>query len=118
MGAFGTAIGVVQVLLPAFADERGSAAAGGLLLAVLSAGSLAGGLVYGARSWPGSPPRRLVVLMLALGGGFALLAAAGTPAVLAVLLLLCGLLIAPAVVWPPRCSTAPRPPGRSPRRSR
>ena len=53
--AFGTSIGIVQVLLPAFADERGSAEAGGLLLALLSAGSLLGGLVYGARSWPGRP---------------------------------------------------------------
>ena len=51
--AFGTAIGIVQVLLPAFADERGSAETGGLLLALLSGGSLIGGLVYGARSWPG-----------------------------------------------------------------
>src|SRR5690349_12732844 len=49
LGAFGTAVGVVQVLLPAFADERGSAETGGLYLAMLSAGSLAGGLIYGAR---------------------------------------------------------------------
>ncbi|HET8951898.1 MAG TPA: MFS transporter, partial [Solirubrobacteraceae bacterium] len=47
LGAFGTAVGVVQVLLPAFADARGSAETGGLYLAFLSAGSLAGGLVYG-----------------------------------------------------------------------
>ena len=38
LAAFGTAIGIVQVLLPAFADERGSAEAGGLLLALLSGG--------------------------------------------------------------------------------
>ena len=82
LGAFGTAVGVVQVLLPAFADERGSAETGGLYLALLSAGSLAGGLIYGARSWPGSPVLRLPVLLLALGAGFALLAAATVPAVL------------------------------------
>ena len=66
--AFGTAIGIVQVLLPAFADERGSAETGGLLLALLSGGSLIGGLVYGARSWPGPPRRRLATLMLGAGG--------------------------------------------------
>ena len=38
--AFGAAIGVVQVAVPAFMAERGSAAAGGFLLAALSAGSL------------------------------------------------------------------------------
>src|SRR5215213_6156282 len=43
VAAFGTAIGVVQVLLPAFADARGSAEVGGLYLALLSAGSLIGG---------------------------------------------------------------------------
>jgi MFS family permease len=46
--AFGTAVGIVQVAVPAFAAERGSAAARGVLLAALSAGSLMGGLVYGA----------------------------------------------------------------------
>ena len=49
LGAFGTAVGVVQVLLPAFADERGSAETGGLYLALLSAGSLAGGRPWACR---------------------------------------------------------------------
>jgi MFS family permease len=53
--AFGTAIGVLQVALPAFAAGRGSAAAGGFYLAAISAGSLCGGLVYGARPRPGAP---------------------------------------------------------------
>jgi predicted MFS family arabinose efflux permease len=69
-----------------------------LYLALLSAGSLAGGLVYGARSWPGAPARRLPLLLLALGGGFALLAAAGSPGMLAPLLLACGLVLAPTTV--------------------
>jgi MFS family permease len=96
--AFGTAVGIVQVAVPAFAADRGSAAAGGVLLAALSAGSLVGGLVYGARSWPGSQPRRLAVLMLGLGAGFALLAVAGTQGALAALLVLSGLLLAPTTV--------------------
>jgi len=96
--AFGTAVGIVQVAVPAFAADRGSAAAGGVLLAALSAGSLIGGLVYGARSWPGTQPRRLAVLMLGLGAGFALLAVAGTQAALAALLVLSGLLLAPTTV--------------------
>jgi MFS family permease len=96
--AFGTAVGIVQVAVPAFAADRGSAAAGGVLLAALSAGSLVGGLVYGARSWPGSQPRRLAVLMLGLGAGFALLAVASTQGALAALLVLSGLLLAPTTV--------------------
>ena len=111
LGAFGTAIGVVQVLLPAFADERGSAETGGLYLALLSLGSLAGGLVYGARSWPGEPARRLPVLMLALGAVLALLAAAGTPAVLAVLLVVAGLVLAPTSVVGSTLLDVAAPPG-------
>ena len=93
--AFGTAVGIVQVAVPAFAAERGSAAIGGVLLAALSAGSLIGGLVYGARSWPGAPARRLALLLIGLGAAFALLAVAGSEAALAVLLVLGGLLLAP-----------------------
>ena len=111
LGAFGTAVGVIQVLLPEFADERGSAETGGLYLALLSAGSLAGGLIYGARSWPGEPVRRLPVLMLGLGAGFALLAAAEEPAVLSVLLLACGLMLAPATVVASTLLDTAAPPG-------
>jgi MFS family permease len=96
--AFGTAVGIVQVAVPAFAADRGSAAAGGVLLAALSAGSLVGGLVYGARSWPGAPPRRLATLLIALGAAFAVLAVAGTQVAIAALLVLAGLLLAPTTV--------------------
>jgi MFS family permease len=94
----GTAIGVVQVALPAFAAQHGSAEAGGFLLAALSAGSLAGGVVYGARAWPGPPGTRLAVLVLGLAAGCALLAAAAAPWSLAVVLLVIGLLLGPTTV--------------------
>src|SRR4051794_9389242 len=58
LALFGSAVGIVQVAVPAFASARGSAATGGVLLAALSAGSLVGGLVYGSRAWPGTPPLR------------------------------------------------------------
>jgi predicted MFS family arabinose efflux permease len=98
LAVFGSAVGIVQVAVPAFADERGSAAAGGVLLAALSAGSLVGGVVYGARTWRGAPPTRLTLLMLVLGGAFALLSIAKSALVLAVLLVLCGALFAPTTV--------------------
>jgi predicted MFS family arabinose efflux permease len=96
MGAFGISLGVLQVAVPAFAADHGSAELGGLLLGALSAGSLAGGIVYGARSWPGAPAARLPVLLLVLAAALALLAVAGTPLALAALLFPAGLLIAPA----------------------
>lgn len=76
-------------VLPAFGAERGSAEEGGLLLAALSAGSLAGGLIYGSRPWPGSLRLRLVGLMIALGAGCALLAVPESYATLGLLLFVC-----------------------------
>ena len=109
--AFGTAVGIVQVAVPAFAADRGSAAAGGVLLAALSAGSLIGGLVYGARSWPGALPRRLALVLLGLGAAFALLAVAGSEAALAALLVLSGLLLAPTTVIGSTLLDTVAPPG-------
>ena len=99
---FGAAFGVVQVAVPAFTLERGSASAGGLLLACLSLGSLIGGIVYGSRKWPGALPPRLAVVMLGLGTGFALLALPTGYLPLAVLLVIAGMPLAPASVI---CST-------------
>ncbi len=98
LGALGAAIGIVQVAVPAFTADGGSAETGGLLLAALSAGSLAGGLVYGARSWPGRPAIRLALMLAALAAGCALLAAATSNVALAATLLLVGALLAPSAI--------------------
>jgi predicted MFS family arabinose efflux permease len=111
VAAFGTAVGVVQVLVPAFAAERGSVESGGVLLSALSAGSLVGGLVYGARSWPGRPVDRLAPLMLAIAAGFALLAVPSANGGLALELLLVGTLFAPATVVASTLLDSAAPPG-------
>jgi MFS family permease len=95
---FGVAIGVIQVAAPAFMAERGAPEAGGLLLAALSGGSLVGGIVYGARAWPGSGRVQLAALMAGLAFAYAALALAGVPVVLAALLAVAGLLLAPTTV--------------------
>jgi MFS family permease len=111
LALFGTAVGIVQVAVPAFAEARGSAALGGVLLAALSAGSLVGGLVYGARTWPGTLPARLAALLLGIGAAFALLAVADAQLVLAALLVGCGLLFAPATVVGSTLLDTVAPPG-------
>ena len=98
LAALGGAIGIVQVAVPAFTANGGSAETGGLLLAALSAGSLAGGLVYGSRSWPGLPATRLTLMLAALAGGCALLAAAASNVALAAVLLAVGVRLAPATI--------------------
>jgi MFS family permease len=109
--AFGTAIGVLQVALPAYAAGRGSAAAGGFYLAAISAGSLCGGLVYGARSWPGAPSRRLPPLLLTIGGGCVLVALATAPAAVVAATLAVGLMLAPTTTVCSSLLDTAAPPG-------
>ena len=47
----GFGIGAVEIGLPALAVHAGSHAAGDFLLALLSIGSMIGGLAYGSRTW-------------------------------------------------------------------
>lgn len=61
----GAVIGVLEIAAPAFADERGSGASGGIALAALAAGALIGALVYGSRTWPGSLPWQYTALLAA-----------------------------------------------------
>ena len=91
----GVGIGICEVALPAFADAYGAAAAAGILLAVWSLGSAAGGLVYGAL--PNRPPldRVHLVVTALLPLGLLPLAAAPSVAVMALLLIPAGMFIAP-----------------------
>jgi MFS family permease len=61
----GTALGAVEVGLPALAIHAGSRPASGLLLALWSLGSMVGGLWYGSRAWR-SPLRRRYQMLLVL----------------------------------------------------
>jgi MFS family permease len=60
----GLQLGVVEVGLPALAIHEGSHGAAGILLSLWSIGSLAGGLIYGARHWISSSERQLAMLLL------------------------------------------------------
>jgi dipeptide/tripeptide permease len=98
MFLLGLILGAVQVAVPAATAQAGSTALAGVLLAILSAGSLCGGIAYGARTWPGAPVRQLVVLFAALAAGCALLSAVGPLLIMAGILFGVGLLLAPITV--------------------
>ncbi|HXD66990.1 MAG TPA: MFS transporter [Solirubrobacteraceae bacterium] len=61
----GLALGAISVGLPALALHAGSRPATGLLLALWSVGSIAGGLWYGARTWRMPLPSRYRALLVA-----------------------------------------------------
>jgi MFS family permease len=91
----GIGIGICEVTLPAFSDASGAAATAGVLLAIWSLGSAAGGLVYGAL--PNRPPLNRVHLAVTalLPLGLLPMAAAPSVAVMALLVIPAGMFIAP-----------------------
>lgn len=91
----GMAFGTLEVAMPAFADAHGAAASAGVPLAAMAAGSMAGGLWYGARTWPGPVGRRYVTLSAVFAAGLAPLALASSIPVMAVLAAAAGLALAP-----------------------
>ena len=96
VAGIGVGFGALEVALPAFAEEQGSRpAAAGVLLAVWSAGSIVGGLVYGGLHLATPHRRQLPVLVAALAVGTALPLLAGGPVAMGVALFAYGLAIAP-----------------------
>jgi predicted MFS family arabinose efflux permease len=93
--AFGIAWGTLEVGLPAFADARGSAASAGLLLAGMACSSMAGGLLYGTRSWSIDHASLLIRISALFAIALTPLALADSMAVMFSLLLIAGVFIAP-----------------------
>jgi MFS family permease len=95
----GVVLGALRVGFVALGEDHGSADLGGVLISVFGVGSLVGGLVYGARTWVGSPARRWVALLGLYTLGLAVLAAVSwsLPAV-AVVALAAGSVLTPQVV--------------------
>ncbi|MEV0580665.1 MULTISPECIES: MFS transporter [unclassified Streptomyces] len=93
----GLCLGALDLLVVAFTERLHQAAAVSWVLAALSAGSAVGGLAYGAVRWRSSSRARLPVVAAALGA--ALLAAGMSPHlyVLAALVAVAGLFVAPAL---------------------
>jgi predicted MFS family arabinose efflux permease len=85
------------VTVVAGAEQLGSRALAGPLLALWALGSMAGGLAFGSRASDRGPERRMVGLLALVVAGIALLAVAGGLVQLAAGMILAGLGIAPAI---------------------
>jgi MFS family permease len=88
-------LSVVDVAVVAFVSGPSASASAGLALAVWSAGSLLGGLAYGARR--AARPWPVALLLLAVAAHFAVLALASGTVVLCVLLFVGGATVAPTL---------------------
>ena len=93
----GAMFGAFDISVVAFADESGQKTLSGLIIGVISAGSLLGGLVYGSRHWRTPLWKRLVIGAAALAIGFGSLALAPNVLLLSVLGFIAGTTIAPTI---------------------
>ncbi|MEF9881938.1 MFS transporter [Streptomyces sp. P9-A4] len=100
LGSFffvGLALGSITVAAVAYADDLGTPAVYGWLMAALGLGALLGGVVYGARPWAGAPERRLRVLVLLLAVCYLPLALTPGPVAMTALSVLSGVFLAPVL---------------------
>ena len=95
--ALGLMFGAFDISAVAFADEHGLKSVSGLILAVLSIGSLLGGLYYGARHWHMALWKRTVVFAALVGVGFLALGLAPNLLIFTVIGFFAGATIAPTM---------------------
>jgi MFS family permease len=92
------AFGVVEVAVPAVAEQLGNRTLSGLFLSLWSGGSMIGGLVAGALASGRGPERRVVALLGAVAVGLSPLAVAAVGVLpFALCMLLAGVCIAPTI---------------------
>jgi MFS family permease len=93
--AFGMAFGTLEVTMPAFADERGSAATGGVLLAALALGSMLGGVWYGSRAFSLHLSAQMIRFCAVFAAALVPLAFAESIALMLILMAVAGFFVAP-----------------------
>jgi MFS family permease len=94
----GFLLGAVDVTMIAFARGLSAPGLAGVFLSLTAVGSLAGGAVYGAVDWRLSQARLLAIAACVLTLGVLPLAFAGTGLVMALLAVVAGVAIAPALI--------------------
>lgn len=98
MAFVGGVFGSVEISAVAFADESGQRVLAGPLLACYAGGSMLSGLAFGAVTWKVSSRRRLLLGAAVMTATVTALPWADATAVLAVLLFLAGVGIAPTLI--------------------
>lgn len=93
----GAIVGAIDVAVPTSAIAHEAPAAGGVLIAVLSVGGIAGAVGYGRREWRAGPERRLPALLASATVAAALMVAATGLVALGALLLVAGLSVNPTL---------------------
>ncbi len=93
----GMCLGALSLLVVAFAQSENHLAAVAWIEAALAAGSVAGGLTYGAITWRMPAARRLPLLAAAMGASLAMAGLSANLYVLAALVGVVGLFVSPSL---------------------
>ena len=108
---FGYLFGAGEIALPALASSFGSPNAGGVLIGLWCLGSLAAGLLYGARSWHAPLADRYRLCLLLSGVVTLPLCIAGSLAAAVPLAVLAGIAVAPTMTCQYALVSRLAPPG-------
>jgi predicted MFS family arabinose efflux permease len=92
------AMALVYLAVPVIATRIGSPALAGPLEAAIAAGSAAGGLLYGRRTWTSSLPARLATAAIALSAVIVAMAMTPWPLLLGTQLAIAGLFLSPTLI--------------------
>lgn len=94
---YSAAFGLVEIGTTAFATEAGAPAFAGVLLGLMSIGSVLGGLAYGSRNWHIPLERQFAIVLALMGLGIAPLALVGVRWLFAPFAVVAGIVMAPAL---------------------
>ncbi len=94
---YSVAFGLFEVAVTAFAAQKGAPAAAGIALAIASAGSAVGALVYGGRHWSPPLPRQFLIGLGLMAAGILLLATIGNIYLFALASIIAGAPMAPVI---------------------
>jgi MFS family permease len=111
MMPFGLAIGALEVMIPAFCRQHGAPTTAGVLLAVWAAGSVLGGVIYGAVRWRRSVEVRHLWFSLCYPVAFIPLLGSDSIVAMAALVVPAGALIGPTLATRYQLVTAHAPRG-------
>lgn len=95
---YSAAFGLLEIGITAYAAELARPALAGILLALMSVGSAAGAVVYGGRSWHAPLRRQFAAMLFLMGVGLAILAGIRDPWLFALLSVVAGIVMAPALI--------------------
>ncbi len=97
IACYSIAFGLIEIGVTASAAEAGRRALAGVILGLMSVGSVLGGLVYGSRTWRLPLRRQFAAGLFLMGLGAALLALASQLLLFVVLSVVAGLVVAPVL---------------------